>query len=205
MTKAQTLPEVIRAFDPMHPLRGQELLSDWYIERPGNPLAKLKTYLQSLGLHGEPVKLLFTGHVGSPNQDGLERLEQALLARMEAALIEAEARRQIVEASGGLMRTLIRLTQRAAVSALSAAQTRIAGEHALAAINEERADFIAGLSRADYPVLAARHQDKRLSADERVARLLDKNKLLEYDHPVAWCDIHPAGLISAPIYAGIIN
>ena len=43
--KAQTLPQVIRAFDPMHPLSGQEL-KEWYIDRPHNPLELMKIYLQ---------------------------------------------------------------------------------------------------------------------------------------------------------------
>jgi len=413
MKKAQTLPEVIRAFDPMHPLRGQEL-KDWYIERPDNPLMKMKTYLQSLGLYGEPVKLLFTGHVGSgksttlnklaeelknqffivpfdirqslniadlsyidlllglatslfqratepdvlgkapahiaadlwtdltdfieksifgpthfrtapsganieakvnflavefqtkfaretatreairtwveprlaelqdkinlitdliavqykrpvlffiegtdkpdlarahdlflnhtytltafrasaiytfpiglrysadfnlirdhftddsllpnfkvanrdgsPNQGGLESLNKAILARMEADLVEEQARQQMIRASGGLMRTLIRLTQRAAVSALAAGQQVITTDHATTAIDEERADFIAGLSRDDYPILAARHQDKRLSSDEGILRLLHMRALLEYSNGDPWCDIHPVTL-----------
>ena len=60
--RAQTLPEIIRFFDPMHPLEKQEL-KDWYIDRPGNPLEEMKIYLQGLGLVNppQPVKILFTG------------------------------------------------------------------------------------------------------------------------------------------------
>lgn len=410
MSKAQNLPEVIRAFDPQSPLRGVEL-KEWYIERPDNPLRKMKTYLQSLALHGEPVKILFTGHVGSgkstvlnklaeelknqffivsvdvrqslsiadlnyidvllgmatslfrratepdvlgkapaqiatdlwgditgfieqsifgpahfraapadaeitakvqflaaefqtkfareaatrdtirqrieprlaelqdkmdlvadavqakykrpvlffiegtdkpdltrardlflnhgytlttfrasaiytfpiglrysadfnqmrdyftedsllpnlktanrdesPNPTGLDKLHQAILVRMESELMAEEARIQIVRASGGLMRTLIRLTQRAAVSSLAAGQNKITLDHATTAINEERTDYIAGLKRDDYPVLATRHQDKRLSSDETILRLLHMRALLEYGNGDPWCDVHP--------------
>jgi hypothetical protein len=77
LVKAQTLPEVIRAFDPMHPLVGQEL-QEWYIDRPGNPLERIKIYLQGLALANEPVKLLFTGHVGSGKSTTLNKLAEEL-------------------------------------------------------------------------------------------------------------------------------
>ncbi len=412
--KAKTLPEVIRAFDPMHPLAGQEL-KDWYIDRPGNPLARMKTYLQGLGLADQPVKLLFTGHMGggksttlnklaeelkrqffivsfdvhqytsiaelsyvdlvlgiatslfkraseadvlakapaqiaadvwddlagfiekaifgpaffrtppagaelsarvnflavelqtkfaseaatrdevrkrveprlaelhdrinqvaglvranyrrpvlffientdkpdlsrardifvghtyaltafraaaiytfpiglrysaadfrlirdhftetfvlpnlkvanpdgSPDPAGLERLTEALMVRLTDGLIQDAARDRIVQGSGGLLRTLVQLTQRSAVNAIAAGSQAIAVEHVEAAIAEERASFIAGLSRDDYPVLYARHQDKQLSGDEPVLRLLQTRALLEYANGDPWCDVHPIAL-----------
>jgi hypothetical protein len=412
--KAQTLPEVIRAFDPMHPLVGQEL-KDWYIDRPGNPLERMKIYLQGLGLANKPVKILFTGHMGSgksttlnklaeelkrqffivpfdvrqsasmadltyidlvlgiatslfkrateadvlgkapaqiasdvwedisrfiekvifgpatfrtppadaelsakvnflaaefqtkfaseattrdevrkrvesrlaelhdkinqvadlvlvnykrpvlffventdkpdlarardifwghtyaltafrasviytlpiglrysaadfnlikdhftetfvlpnlkvadldgsPNQMGLECLAEVLSARMVEGLIEEEAQDQIIRASGGLMRTLIQLTRRSAVNAMAAGDEVISVDNAKAAINEERANFVAGLSRDDYPVLYDRHHDKQLSGDDAVLRLLQTRALLEYANGDPWCDVHPIAL-----------
>lgn len=412
--KAQTLPEVIRVFDPMHPLVGQEL-KEWYIDRPGNPLERIKIYLQGLGLADRPVKLLFTGHMGSgksttlnklaeeikrqffivpfdvrqsasmadltyidlilglatslfrraseadvlakapaqiasdvwddlcrfiekvifgpahfrtppadaeysakvnflavelqtkfareaatrdelrkrieprlaelhdrinlvadlvlvnykrpvlyfventdkpdldrareiflghtyaltafrasviytfpiglrysaadfhlikdhftecfvlpnlkianrdgsPNATGLERLGAALAARLADGLLADPARDEIVRASGGLMRTLVQLTRRAAVNALAAGSETIASEHVAAAIDEERASFVAGLSRDDYPVLYDRRRDKQLSGDEAVLRLLQTRALLEYGNGDPWCDVHPVAL-----------
>ncbi len=92
------------------------------------------------------------------------------------------------------MRTLIRLVQRSAVNAIAAARKEISIEDAEAAVNEERADFIAGLSRDDYPVLYDRHQDKQLSGDEVVLRLLQTRALLEYANGEPWCDVHPVAL-----------
>jgi hypothetical protein len=397
--KAQTLPDVIRAFDPMHPLRGEEL-KEWYIDRPGNPLKRMEIYLQGLGLANEPVKLLFTGHVGSgksttlnklaeelkrrflivpfdvrqsasiadltyidlilgmatslfrratesdvlakapaqiasqvwedlsqfiekvifgpatfrtpsadaefsakvnflavefetkfareaatrdeirkrieprlaelhdridhvadlvlvhykrpvlffvegtdkpdlnrardifaghayaltafrasaiytfpiglrysvdfnlirdhfteafvlpnlkvahrdgsSNAKGLERLGKALAVRMADALIEDQAREHAIRASGGLMRTLVQLVRRSAVNAIAAGQEAISLENVKAAVDEERASFIASLSRDDYPVLYDRYRDKQLSSDDAVLRLLQTRALLEY-------------------------
>ena len=75
--KAQTLPEVIRAFDPHQPLRGEELTT-WYIDRPGNPAEEIKIYLQGVGLQDQPVRILFTGHTGSGKSTELNRLAVAL-------------------------------------------------------------------------------------------------------------------------------
>jgi len=411
--KAKTLPEVIRAFDPMHPLTGQEL-QEWYIDRPGNPLERIKIYLQGLALANEPVKLLFTGHVGSgksttlnklaeelkrqflivpfdarqslsiadlsyvdlllgmatslfkratepdvlgkapsqiatdvwtdltgfieesifgpthfrpapaeaeasvkvslltaefqtkfakeattrdqvrkwveprlaelqdkidyvadlvqvhykrpvlffvegtdrpdlsvaralflehgysltafrtsaiytfpiglryskdfnsikdyftetfmlpnlkvanpdgtPHPEGLACLISAIQARLTTGLLADDARDHIIRASGGLMRTLVRLTQRAAVNSLAAGGAAIALPHVEAAIKEERADFVAGLSRDDYPILYERYQDKQVSADEAVLRLLQTRALLEYANGDPWCDVHPIAL-----------
>lgn len=71
--KAKALPEVLRIFDPFHPLRGEEL-KKWYIDRPHNPLRKIKVYLQGIGLQDDPVHILFTGHKGSGKSTELNRL-----------------------------------------------------------------------------------------------------------------------------------
>ncbi len=77
MTKAKHLAEVIRYFNPQQPLR-DEALKEWYIDRPGNPLAQMKTYLQGLALNDVPVKILFTGHVGSGKSTELNQLAEAI-------------------------------------------------------------------------------------------------------------------------------
>ena len=77
MTKAQNLAEVIRYFNPQQPLRDKPL-RDWYIDRPGNPLAQMRTYLQGLALHDTPVKILFTGHTGSGKSTALNKLAEEI-------------------------------------------------------------------------------------------------------------------------------
>jgi hypothetical protein len=131
---------------------------------------------------------------GAPNLAGLQLLEQALLARLERRLIEPEASQLMAQASGGLMRTLIRLAQRAAVNALAGGAAVISVTPAQAAVDTERADYVAGLKEADYPILTARHADKRLLADEPVLRLLETRALLEYTNGDPWCDVHPIAL-----------
>jgi hypothetical protein len=128
---------------------------------------------------------------GSANQEGLECLSSAILTRMANQFIKPKALDKIIRASGGLMRTLVRMTQRSAVNAIAAGNDAISIENAEAAIGEERADFIAGLRRDDYPVLRARHQDKQLSGDQIISSLLCPGVLLEYTNGAPWCDVHP--------------
>ena len=131
----------------------------------------------------------------TPNPEGRDLLAQALSVRLAEGLMQPEAQTEIVHASGGLMRTLIRLTQRAAVNALGSGNGVITVENARYAIQEERGDYIAGLSRADYPLLYQRHLDRELSADEGVLRLLETRALLEYANGNdPWCDVHPIAL-----------
>jgi len=89
------------------------------------------------------------------------------------------------------MRTLMRLVQGAAVHALSKGGEHITTASAQAAINEEKADYIAALSANDYAILAARMRDRELSSDEAVQRLLQSRALMEYADGTPWCDVHP--------------
>lgn len=128
---------------------------------------------------------------GAPDEQGLHRLNEVISRRMADALIQPAARDMLVKCSGGLVRTLVQLVQRAAVHAVGQGRPVIDEASATVAIDRERADFIALLSENDYQVLAARHADKRLSSDESVQRLLQSRALLEYANGKPWCDVHP--------------
>jgi DNA polymerase III delta prime subunit len=130
----------------------------------------------------------------SDNVEGLQLLSDVVSRRMESRLMNARARDTMVRVSGGLMRTLIRLVQRAAVHSLGEGSQTITQRNAEAAINEEQADFVAALETKDYAILQARHSDKRLSSDEDIQRLLQSRALLEYANGQPWCDVHPAAL-----------
>ncbi len=128
---------------------------------------------------------------GSLDTTGLNYLESAVAQRADLALFEAEALRCLTFNSGGLMRTLIRMVQGAAVNALSAGRKQITDRDVQTALNEEKADYIAALKAADYAVLADRLRDKALSSDPAVQELLHSRALLEYANGEPWCDVHP--------------
>ena len=131
---------------------------------------------------------------GSPERHGRRVLDEAINQRMAAPLIAPGARRKIILASGGLMRTLIGLTQSAAVNAYARGASRIEDRDAERAIAELRKDFAAMLRSEDYPILAARYRDKQLSSDAALQQLLQMRALLEYENGEVWCDVHPAAL-----------
>ncbi len=132
---------------------------------------------------------------GDRDDAGWETIEHILFNRMFEHLITIEAKEFLIDASGGLVRGLIGLTQFAAVNALGRGDHRIDTQDAERAVTELRNDFIAALREQDYETLAARFADKRLSSDPEVQELLQSLALLQYENGdsngSAWCDVHP--------------
>lgn len=130
---------------------------------------------------------------GSYNEDGWALMRQILHRRMHPMMATEEATAALIAASGGLVRTLIGLTQFSAVNALGRGALRIEKRDVARAIVELRNDFVAALNSEDYKILAARHADKRLSNNSGVHELLQSLALLQYedDDGEAWCDVHP--------------
>jgi hypothetical protein len=129
--------------------------------------------------------------IGASFAPGLARLEEIITRRMSPDLLAPDVCRALIEACGGLTRTLITLVRKSAVNALARGAVRIELADVEYAINTERGDYIAALESADYPILAARHLDKRLSGDESMQKLLQALALLEYVNQEPWCDVHP--------------
>jgi len=124
--KAKMLPEAIRVFDPREPLNGPEL-AELYVNRPGNPLNEMKIYLQGMALHGEPVKLLFTGHVGSGKSTELNKLTEELRNQFFIVPFAAQKSLPIAEISYvdvllGMASALFRLATEREVIARAPAQ-----------------------------------------------------------------------------------
>jgi len=133
-------------------------------------------------------------HSGDRNNAGWTLMEQILTERMHPLMMTDDARRVLIEASGGLVRSLVGLTQFAAVNALGRGAIRIEMQDAERAVSELRNDFIAALRADAYQVLAARHADKELSSDPETQELLQGLALLQYSNGEAWCDVHPVVL-----------
>lgn len=131
---------------------------------------------------------------GSPDEAGRRVLDEVIARRLNAALITSSAREKLILASGGVMRILIGLVQNAAVNAYARGAARIEDPDADRAISDLRKDFVAALTTEDYPILAARYRDKRLSSNESLQKLLQMRALLEYENGETWCDVHPVVL-----------
>ena len=139
--------------------------------------------------------LNLTHRDGTPDHESLQRLGEMVSKRLAPECIEPRATEMLVQNSGGLARSLVKLVRSAAVYALSHGEARCIGaDDAWQAVAEERRDFVRLLKSEHYPVLARRHQDKTLSADPAEQDLLQSLALLEYSNDEAWCDVHPAAL-----------
>ncbi len=67
--KASFLGKVIEYFNPMQSLN--EKLKDWYVDRPDNPHEEIKVLLLN---DPTPLKILFSGHIGSGKSSALNCL-----------------------------------------------------------------------------------------------------------------------------------
>jgi len=122
---------------------------------------------------------------------GQRALEEMVLRRMDSSLIQPKALRRVINASGGVASSLIRLVQN---SALYAAGDIITTDDVSRALSDERELMTPTLLREDWKILSQRHKDRELTADEHNRNLMYKGVLLEYRNAGngrPWCDAHP--------------
>ncbi len=133
---------------------------------------------------------------GQSDQQGLNVLRTLVLNRMEERLVQSEALRLLIAASGGIPTSLVFLIQNAALYALTRDEhaDTILRQDAQDAIIKLREQLIPALTASDWRVLQERHCDYRLTSDADNQILLNKGALMEYpgDTGQPWCDAHPA-------------
>lgn len=137
---------------------------------------------------------LFQRLTHAQHPEGWAQMEALLRNRLSDELISPEAVQQLIENSGGVARVLVRLTQRAAVRASMRGPTaQITTADATASIEAERNDQAAGLTEADYTLLASYRDKPRRpeSGNADVQNLLHALALLEYRNHDTWASLHP--------------
>ena len=72
---AKTLVQALNIFDPESPLKTEQELQDYFVERAMSPLQELALLLRHTG---RPQKILFTGHRGSGKSTELAKLTSLL-------------------------------------------------------------------------------------------------------------------------------
>jgi hypothetical protein len=73
--RAKTLAQALNIFDPERPLKTEEELRDYFVERAMSPLQELALLLRHTG---RPQTILFTGHRGSGKSTELAKLASLL-------------------------------------------------------------------------------------------------------------------------------
>jgi len=111
--------------------------------------------------------------------------------RMQAELITPEAIDLLVEMSGGIPVTLIDLTQRAILQALTRQASQIQIEDVHPALDKERADYQVVLTQEHLALLRQRAADKAIVNDTLNRECLHNLSLLEYTNANPWRDVHP--------------
>jgi len=74
--KAQNIEQALNIFNPESPLRSEQELAEYFVERDNSPLSELAIFLQKTNT---VPKLLFTGHRGSGKSTELAKLTSLLL------------------------------------------------------------------------------------------------------------------------------
>jgi hypothetical protein len=120
-------------------------------------------------------------------------LRQVLRRRVAETLLDPEAMKALVEASGGLLRELIRLARLSVILARRRQDARILPGDVAGAMREAQNTFRCILKLEDYRHLRKVQERKSLDdlPEEAANRLLHNLSILEYDGET-WWDVHPA-------------
>lgn len=130
-------------------------------------------------------------------EDGVTTLTKVIQARVEEEKVFAgdkdtrqTAMRELVLASGGSLRELLRLLAKSALEAWDEWDEPITFEHVQRGIRKLRQEFTSPLRFADVPILHKIHRLKRADPSPEVARQLFFRFALEYNGE-QWADVHP--------------
>ncbi len=124
-----------------------------------------------------------------PWEPGRKLLEELLRQRLDPDLFENGATDQLIEASGGHPRELMRLVQDAVLFVDNPPVT-------CTAVHKAFRRLINGYDRSipeeHWPKLARVYRDQKVKNDEAHQLMLFNLSVLEYQNEDRWCDVHPA-------------
>jgi len=176
--------------------------------------------LKSLNCHvvyTVPVSLLYNRNLGAaftnvdvipmvkitesdgetPCEAGRDLLFDVVARRMDVdAVFDCpETLRELVVASGGVVRDLMHLIR----YACDYTDERIDGERARRAIGKMVREYERLIHREDLELLAQVHRERRLPGSAALSRLMYNRLVLPYVNGGRWMDIHPA-VAAAPLF-----
>ncbi|NUM78326.1 AAA family ATPase [candidate division KSB1 bacterium] len=130
----------------------------------------------------------------TPCTAGREALQQVISKRVEIASIFTNASivMQLIEASGGSVRDLLRLVR----FACDESDTKINAGQAESAILRLAREYDRLVKDDDLSLLADISRARRVSGNEAAGRFLHHRIVLEYVNGERWADVHPAVRLS---------
>jgi hypothetical protein len=123
------------------------------------------------------------------NQEGLQRMRDLLLKRIDPGLITEDALNDLAKFCGGVPRNLVRLAHGASLYAREADASRIEQVHVRQAIVEERSFFRP--SNQQIELLQSVKRSKKIDQTEDYWNLMHNLSILEYRNDAVWFDINP--------------
>ena len=133
-------------------------------------------------------------------EEAVDTLVKILNKRIPSELLSAEMTREIALASGGVLRELIRISNRCCRICLrelrrdpSRHDLQISSYILKQALNDLRLDFEITLGKADYDILSSTYANflPNDPKDQAFLDLLHGLHILEYRNSAVWYDVHP--------------
>ncbi len=133
-------------------------------------------------------------------EEAVDTLVKILNKRIPSELLSAEMTREIALASGGVLRELIRISNRCCRICLrelrrdpSRHDLQISSGILKQALNDLRLDFEITLGKADYDILSSTYANflPNDPKDQAFLDLLHGLHILEYRNSAVWYDVHP--------------
>jgi hypothetical protein len=149
----------------------------------------IETYFQSFDL----PNIKTHNKDNTPVQAGLDKLKEIITRRVADGLFETGTLELLTEKSGGLVRSLISLTNEACLQAIIKKQSKVTIADVNTAIAKERASYARFLTPEQINALRDIHQFKVIHNTQEHQDLLFNLSVLEYrnDDPNPWYDVHP--------------
>jgi energy-coupling factor transporter ATP-binding protein EcfA2 len=126
----------------------------------------------------------------TPCSAGRQALQTVVAKRVqvESIFVDPAIVEQLIAASGGSVRDLLRLVR----FACDESDTQISSEQAESAIRRLVREYDRLVKDEDLALLAKISEARRVSGDEASGRLLHHRLVLEYVNGERWADLHPA-------------
>jgi hypothetical protein len=137
-----------------------------------------------------PATPLFTYDRRFSDTEGWLLLSSALEKRAGAVAFLSDARRVIIQASGGLFREFVSLARHACLLAERAHKDRVTATEANAAVIEQRLRQTATLTAGDQQLLLGFRVGERRWADEKIFEQVNQSRIVAYYRENLWFDIH---------------
>jgi hypothetical protein len=118
-------------------------------------------------------------------------LQSVIEQRTDEPVFDFEAMKTVIEASAGIHRELLTLSQQACIRASIAGRDRVTVREAKAAVEERSYEYSFHLTPEDLAELRHVEVSKRVTRDPRILDLINRNLIVGYHRDWTWFDVHP--------------